>query len=307
LEIFGKVVKMKTAFLFTGQGFQYEGMLKELPNCYITKSMLEIASNLLEEDVLELDSKEALNNNRNVQLCIYISEVILGNLQLDKITPDFVAGHSIGAFSAATISGALEFNDGLQLVSARGKTMEKCYPIGYGMMSVTGLTFEVLEQSLAEFEKNKNKSSIFIANINTKEQIVLSGLLDTLKQMEKYLKQQYPVMTQFLRVKVPSHCELMLCVSKVLAEKMGMVLLKQPRIPYIMNTTARRTTKAAMIEKDLIYGVSKPVYWYDSISILYELGTRQFMEISQSNILIENGKKCYENVQWRGLKFSKGG
>jgi malonate decarboxylase epsilon subunit len=294
---------MKTAYLFTGQGFQYEGMLKELPMSYITDTMLDTASNILKEDVLKLDSKGAFNNNRNVQLSIYISEVILGSLQLEKLKPDYVAGHSIGVFSAATISGALAFADGLQLVSARGNAMEENYPSGYGMMSVTGLTLQVLEQSLTKFKDNISKSQIYIANINTHEQIILSGLLDMLKEMEIFLKKQYPVKTQLLRVKVPSHCELMIHVSHILAKKMEKVFLKQPQIPYIMNTTARRTRRIDMIEKDLIYGVSKPVYWYDSVSILYELDTRQFLEISQGSALTQIGKRCYEHADWKRISL----
>jgi|GEM_PF-4338461 malonyl CoA-acyl carrier protein transacylase len=97
----------------------------------------------------------------------------------------------------------------------------------------------------------------------------------------------------------PTHSELMINVSHILAKKMEMVSLKQPQIPYIINTTARRTKNIDMIKNDLIYGVSKPVYWYDSISILYELDTRQFLEISQGNVLTEIGKKSYEDANWK--------
>ena len=303
---------MKTAYLFTGQGFQYEGMLKELPKCKLTESMLSIATDILEEQVINLDSKEALKSNRNVQLCIYISEVILGSFQIQKLIPDYVVGHSIGAFSAATISGALDFKDGLQLVDARGKAMENSYPSVYGMMAVTGLTPELLEQILAKFndkissieDNNIKNNKIYISNINTKEQIVLSGALDSLKQADKYLKMQYSVKTQFLQVNVPSHCELMLQVSDILAEEMKKIQLRQVNIPYIMNTTARRTRNIDMISKDLISGVSKPVYWYDSLSILYELGTMQFLEISQSDILTNIGKKAFTDTNWRKLNLS---
>lgn len=302
---------MKTAYIFTGQGFQYEGMLKELPECPITENMLDIASGILKEDVLKLDSKEALWNNRNVQLSIYISEVILGSLQLKSFIPDYVAGHSIGAFSAATVSGALEFTDGLQLVSLRGKAMEESYASGYGMMSVTGLTLEVLKLSLTEFKENEEVkkaingdiTQIYIANINTKDQIVLSGFLDTLKQMENYLKYKYPVKTQFLRVKVPSHCELMVPVTDLLSRKIEGIFLKQSHIPYIMNISARRTKQAEIIKKDLIYGVSKPVLWYDILSILYELETRRFLEVSQGNVLTEIGMKCYEDASWKKMSW----
>lgn len=293
---------MKTAYLFTGQGFQYEGMLERLPKCLMTNHMLQRASDILKTDVLRLDSKEALNNNQNAQLCIYIYEVILGSLQLEKLVPDYVAGHSIGTFSAATISGALEFSDGLKLVSARGKAMEATYPSGYGMMAVTGLTVEVLEQCLKEFKKkSKEKSEIYIGSINSREQIVLSGLVDILKEMDYYLKSSYPINTQFLSVSVPSHCELMLDVSNILDMKMEGITLKQPKIPYIMNTTARRTRQVEMIKRDLIYGVSKTVCWYDIISILYELEVRQCLEIGGQNVLTEIGRKCYDDVLWKSI------
>lgn len=300
---------MKTAFLFTGQGFQYEGMLQQLPKSDITKVMLKAASEILGEQVCQLDSKEALNNNCNVQLCIYISEVILGNLQLQNLLPDYVAGHSIGAFAAATISGALEFEDGLQLVKLRGKAMEESYPKGYGMLAVIGLTLKALEREIAKINENINKQHfdaleerrVYIANINTREQMVLSGFLETLKLAEKYLKTEYAVKTQYLKVKVPSHCELMLQVSNILAKKMEGIQLKPPQIPYIMNTTARRTKQIENITKDLIFGVSNPVYWFDSLNILYELEVRRFLEISQSNVLTELGRKCYADAYWKNI------
>lgn len=291
---------MKTAYLFTGQGFQFEGMLKRLPRCLMTDNILQRASDILKTDVLRFDSKEELNNNQKAQLCIYIYEVILGSLQLEKLMPDYVAGHSIGTFSAATISGALEFSDGLKLISARGKAMEESYPSGYGMMAITGLTAQVLEKCLKDFKENsKERSQIYIGSINSREQIVLSGLLDTLKQMDYYLKSSYPINTQFLSVKVPSHCELMLHVSNILAKKMEGVTLKQPKIPYIMNTTARKTRQVEMIKRDLIYGVSKTVCWYDIISILYELEVRQCIEIGGQNVLTEIGRKCYDDALWK--------
>lgn len=302
---------MKKAYLFTGQGFQYDGMLQDLPKCRLTEAMLRIAADVLEEPIRGLDAKESLRSNRNVQLCIYISEVILGNLMIQKCIPDYVAGHSVGAFSAATISGALDYEDGLRLVQLRGEAMAKNYPTGYGMMVATGLTVELLEDELALFNHNMmgileaetSNNKIYIANINTRQQVVLSGRLDQLSAVEKRLKEKYPVKTQFLKVNVPSHSALMMPVSAMLEEKINKIPLKQPTIPYVMNTTGRKTTKVNAIAKDLIFGVAKPVYWYDMICLLVELGVLHFYEISQSDTLTEMGKKIYSEATWRTYRF----
>lgn len=284
---------MKTTFIFTGQGFQYPGMLNELLDNPNSTNLFELASDVLGENVLNLDSAEGLANNRNVQLCIYIREVILGLLEMEKVKPDFVAGHSIGTFAAATISGTLDYKDGLCLVNERGKAMAQSYPTGYSMLSFTGLSLGILEKEII------NQNDIYISIINSQEQIVLSGSIIRLEEFEKKIKIKYPAKTNFLKVNVPSHCELMENVSSLLKDKINKIDLKEPLIPYIMNTTARKTKKSDDIIKDLVYGVSKRVNWYDSISILYEMGVEKFIEISGSDTLSKIGKKEFKNVQWK--------
>lgn len=291
---------MKTAYIFTGQGFQFNGMLHSLPSTLTTRHRLEEASDLLKEDVLLLDSKESLSSNRSVQLSIYISEVILGELAMVQKPPEYVLGHSIGAFSAATASGCLPFMEGIKLVELRGRLMEQMYPWGFGMLSVAGLSLEVMERELDRY-KNKEERLIYIANINSQTQIVLTGSNKELQGIQEYLQQNYLVRTKCLKVKVPSHCSCMNEVTYRLEQAFDTIELLNIRIPYIMNTTGRRTRQKDMIKKDLIQGVSHPVLWYDSIELLYELEVRCFKEISQGNTLTKIGEEIAPDCIWNKL------
>lgn len=289
---------MKTAYIFTGQGFQFSSMLHTLPNTTLTKQRLEEASDLLKEDVLLLDSKEALNLNRSVQLCIYISEVILGEIGMDQKCPDYVLGHSIGAFSAATASGCLPFNEGVKLVELRGGLMQQMYPSGFGMLSVTGLSLETIETEITKF-KNKEERTIYIANINSETRIVLTGRNKELRDVQSYLQQNYLVRTKRLNVNVPSHCKCMNSVTDRLEHAFENIDLLNVRIPYIMNTTARRTKQKDMVKKDLIQGVSHSVLWSQSIELLYELEVRCFIEISQGSELTRIGEEIAPDCIWK--------
>ena len=121
---------MSSLLVFPGQGAQQPGMLARLP-----RETLNEASDLLGEDVTRLDSAEALRSTRAVQLCLLIAGVAASR-QL-AMTPDYVAGLSIGAYPAAVVAGALSFNDALHLVSLRGELMQQAYPQGYGCLLYT--------------------------------------------------------------------------------------------------------------------------------------------------------------------------
>ena len=131
---------MKILFSFPGQGAQYTNMLHQLPKSEVTQQVLNLASDVLQEDVLNLDSETALKNTRSVQLCILITGVIYANLlQQQGVEADYVSGLSIGAFPAAVFSGALDLSDAIKIVSLRGELMQHAYPQGYGLTSIQHL------------------------------------------------------------------------------------------------------------------------------------------------------------------------
>lgn len=132
---------MNTAFLFPGQGSQEIGMLHNLPDDKIISDTLYEASKILKEDVLTFDTEAKLSSTRYVQLALLIYGTAFSRfLKNNGIFPDITAGHSIGSFTAAVLSNALNFSDALNLVSLRGKLMENAYKTGYGMGVILGLS-----------------------------------------------------------------------------------------------------------------------------------------------------------------------
>ncbi len=144
---------MSTLWAFPGQGAQQPGMLHGLPDAPAVRACLEEAGAVLGEQVLALDSAEALRETRAVQLCLLIAGVACARLLIQRgHRPDYVAGLSIGAYAAAVIAESLDFADALRLVALRGELMQRAYPSGYGMSAILGLDQRTLEGLLGEAE-----------------------------------------------------------------------------------------------------------------------------------------------------------
>ncbi|MEG2265555.1 MAG: acyltransferase domain-containing protein, partial [Acinetobacter sp.] len=125
---------MSTMWVYPGQGAQKVNMLHDLPEHPLVRHYLERASVALQCDVLTLDQPEALRSTEAVQLCLYLAGYISSSILLDEqVQPEYVAGLSIGAWTAAAVAGVYSFEQGLQLVSLRGRLMQEAYPSGYGM------------------------------------------------------------------------------------------------------------------------------------------------------------------------------
>ncbi len=289
---------MKAAFLYTGQGWQHPGMLHEIPECEEKDQYFEMASELLGRNVEELDSEENLCSNEYVQLCIFLYETILTQRAMQLCECEMVSGHSIGSFAAAVVSGAIDFEQALYLVQARGRKMEEGYGSGYGMMAVQGLTHSLSAKVLESFKLRDPEAVVYLAALNEELQCVFSGKLDDLQQFQMYIHQSYPVKSQFIRVKVPSHCILMHPVAELLEQMTETVDWKSVKIPYLANSTADRVWRAGQIRLDLIHGVERPVKWYEGITMMKELGVEQFVEISGTGTLMEIGRKNYPELYW---------
>ena len=171
---------MKILFTFPGQGNQRPGMLGVIPN---REAILAEARSVLGEELVTLDSVEALSHTRAVQLCLLITGVAWAReLQRLGVQPDIVSGLSIGAFPAAVIAGALDFASALRLVALRGDLMEQAYPHGYGLTAIMGLTRDRVETLLIEGET-------YIANLNADTQIVIAG---TDEAMARVAQKRWP-------------------------------------------------------------------------------------------------------------------
>ena len=180
---------MKTVFLFPGQGSQQSGMLSALSeNDPIVKEVFEEVESILGLPALTLDGKDVLTSSTiNVQLCLLIAGVISARKLINNgVKPDFVAGHSIGAFGAAVISGVLNFKQAIKLVHLRAKMMQEAFPINYGMIALVGFSETRLKPYIVRH--NLAHSPIYLANVNAADQLVVAGRKDSIAILEETLK-----------------------------------------------------------------------------------------------------------------------
>jgi malonate decarboxylase epsilon subunit len=239
---------------------------------------------VLDIDIGSLDTISALASTIAVQLCTLIAGVAVTRaLAQEGVRADAAAGLSVGAFGAAVACGALAFADALPLVKLRGECMEKACPHGYGMAAIVGLE----ERQVAGIVEQVGGAGaqIYIANVNAPTQIILSGTDRALDAAVESARQAGARQAQRLAVSVPSHCPLLDPVAQRLAAALLPIELHAPKLPYVSNRRARVVCDAEHVREDLISNVAHTVRWYDSVTALYELGVRLFIEPPPGQVL----------------------
>ena len=272
---------MSSLLVFPGQGAQRPGMLQALP-----AEVLEQASDALGDDVRALDSTEALANTRAVQLCLLI--VGVDHARLLQHAPDYVAGLSIGAYPAAVVAGALDFNDAIKLVSLRGELMQNAYPQGYGMTALIGPDLSTVETLLADI--HSPETPVYLANINADNQTVIAGSDEAMQRVAQRVKGNG--IAKRLAVGVPSHCALLERPAQVLAE--AFVTLKAPRISYLSSTRARPIRDPAQLRDDLAFNMCRVVDWRGTVQSAYERGVRLQIELPPGAVLTGLSRRVFE-------------
>jgi malonate decarboxylase epsilon subunit len=280
----GGGVIMSILFTFPGQGPQEVGMLHRLPDDPATQQLLAEASSVLHEDVLQLDTHSALANTRAVQLCLLIAGVAYARqLQQAGVQPEFVSGLSIGAYPAAVIAGALSFTDAVRLVALRGQFMHDAYPSGYGLSAIVGLQLRQVEQIAAGI--HSQTTPLYIANINTDDQIVLAGSDAAMAAARTAAQALGARKTQKLNVSVPSHCALLDSPAQQLEDAFSQVDVKRPSIAYLSSSSARVLWQPERIRDDLIFNMARTVRWYDAMSAAVERNIRLAIEMPTGAVL----------------------
>lgn len=283
---------MASIWVYPGQGVQRSNMLHDLPQTALVNEYFERASDVLKEDVLMLDSSVALQSTRAVQLCLLISGVVSSAiLTAENLKPDYVAGLSIGAWSAAVVAGVLTYEDAIRLVAYRGELMQNAYPTGYGMTALIGADLAAVETWVKQIYEITPQ--VFVANINAHNQIVISGSHDAMQQVAILAKQQ-GVVAKKLDVSVPSHCELLDRQAEQLAASMEGVTLKQPKIRYLSGTTARTLSKSEQIGDDLAFNMSRTVDWESTLQAAWERGVRLQIEALPGTVLTALARRIFK-------------
>jgi malonate decarboxylase epsilon subunit len=291
---------MSIAFLFPGQGSQMPGMLHALPDHPAITRTLDEVSDYLNSDIRELDSEEALRSSVSVQLALLACGVSMARaLSEEGVEPEAVAGLSVGAFAAAVQCGVISLSDSVRLVRQRAETMVQLYPSGYGLAAVVGLT-EKEVSSLVE-EAHTERTPVYVGNINAPRQIVIAGSDEGMAKVLEAARKRGVRKAERLHVSVPSHCPLLEPVAVALRESLRKTHLQQPTHVYVGNVNARALRIPEAIAEDLASNIAHGVRWYDTVTVLEELGCRLFLEMPPGHVLSELAKETVPSVKTQAL------
>jgi malonate decarboxylase epsilon subunit len=284
------------AYLFPGQGAQTAGFLRRLPKHPAVSATLDEAAAVLGIRVTSLDTATALASTVAVQLSLLIAGVAVTRaLAYEGLKIDAAAGLSVGAFGAAVACGVLSFADALPLVKLRGECMEEAYPHGYGMAVIIGLD----EHQVAAIVEQVGGAGaqLYIASINAPTQIVVSGAHRALDAAVEIARHTGARRAERMAVTVPSHCPLLNAVARRLAAAMAPIEMHDPQQPYVSNRRARAVYDAQGVRDDLIHNVADAVRWHDSVTVLYELGVRLFIEPPPGQVLSRLAQQAFTEAR----------
>jgi [acyl-carrier-protein] S-malonyltransferase len=291
----------KIAFIFPGQGSQAVGMGSQLANLYPeVQAIFDKADEKLGislSSIIFEGPQEQLTLTVNTQPALLTTSIaIYEKFKQSGIIPDFVAGHSLGEYTALVAAESISFEDGVYAVRKRGEFMEEAVPAGLGAMAaVLGMEAEQLEEVTTIVTNEGNP--VQLANLNCPGQIVISGSakgveLASLLAKEKGAKRVIP-----LEVSGPFHSSLMKPAADKLRDTLNGIEINEAKVPVIANVTALPVTEADEIKEKLVEQLYSPVRWQQSVEKMVELGVDTFIEIGQGKVLAGLVKKIDRSLK----------
>ena len=276
------------AFVFPGQGAQFVGMGKDLyENNPLAKDLFEKANDILGfriTDIMFNGTDEELKQTKVTQPAVFLHSVISALCMGEAFTPDMVAGHSLGEFSALVAGGALDFEDGLKLVYARAMAMQKaCEAAPSTMAAIVGLDDATIEKTCSEIHSADNV--VVPANYNCPGQLVISGNIEAVKAACEKLKEAGARRALLLPVGGAFHSPLMQPAKYELQAAIEKTNFHTPKCAVYQNVDAQAHTNPEEIKANLIAQLTAPVRWTQEVQNMIAAGATDFTECGPGKVL----------------------
>lgn len=285
------------AYIFPGQGAQFKGMGQELfEGSAEAKSLFLKGNEILGFEITKTmftGSSDDLKQTKVTQPAIFLHSVILSKVLGSSFKPDMVAGHSLGEFSALVANGTLDFEDGLKLVSKRAKAMQKACELEESTMAaVLGLEDHLVEEICANI-----KGTVVAANYNCPGQLVISGDVLAVEKACEELKEIGARRAMILPVGGAFHSPLMEPAREELAAAIKETEFRKPSCPIYQNVSTFAVTNPEEIKENLIFQLTAPVKWTQSVQNMIKDGASEFIEVGPGKVLQGLVKKIDRNME----------
>ena len=284
------------AFIFPGQGSQFPGMGYDLyQKNEQAKNLFQTSNKILNFDIAKImfdGSSEDLKQTNVTQPAIFIHSTILATC-INGFTPDMVAGHSLGEFSALVAAKTLSFNDGLTLVMKRAELMHiACQKNDSTMAAILGLEANIIEKTCENI-----KGVVVPANYNSSNQIVISGERKSIENACEKLSELGAKITVILRVSGAFHSPIMASAKESLKEVINSMEFQAPICPIYQNVCAQPILNKNKLKENLIEQLTSPVKWHQTIENMIKEGAKQFVEVGPGNVLTGLNKRINRSIE----------
>lgn len=295
---------MKFALVFPGQGSQKLGMMEAYGDHPVIRETFAEASAALGRDLWQLVTQgpaEALNQTVNTQPLMLTAGIAAYRLWLAQGGPQpaFVAGHSLGEYSALVAAGAIAFADAVPLVELRAKAMQEAVPAGEGgMAAILGLDVATVRAACAEAAEGQVVEAV---NLNAPEQTVIAGHATAVQRAADACKAKGAKRAVMLPVSAPFHCALMRPAAEKLKQRLTEVTVQAPKIPLINNVDVMMVSDPEQIKDALVRQAAAPVRWVETMQAMAAQGVTQVYECGPGKVLAGLVKRCADGLDGGAL------